>query len=171
VVYACVSSAVAAPGVFKSVDAGRSFVRLGDAGFIAMPSLVLVDPRNSHVVYAARSPVCRDTCSPGGVVKSTDGGATWADTARSDNLTFALAIDPNDSLFLYDSGYDVPLQRQTGGLYRTTDGGLTWPPMFEGLSYIGYLTVDRESRVTRSPAFSSKDHCCEAIIMGSAGID
>jgi photosystem II stability/assembly factor-like uncharacterized protein len=144
--YVSVSSNVA-PGLFKSLDGGLSFTRLSGAIFDPAPNRILVDPKDPRVLYAARPPVCAATCSPGGVVKSIDAGATWSDTARTDNISFSLAIDPNDSLILYNTGYDVPLTRQTGGLYRTTDGGLTWPMMFEGLSRLDYIAVDRESRV------------------------
>lgn len=144
--YVSVSSNVA-PGLFKSLDGGLSFTRLSGALFDPAPNLILVDPKDPRVLYAARPPVCTATCSPGGVVKSIDAGATWSDTARTDNHSYSLAIDPNDPMVLYDAGIDVPVERQTGGLYRTIDGGLTWPSMFGGLSHIGYLAVDRESRV------------------------
>jgi photosystem II stability/assembly factor-like uncharacterized protein len=145
-IYVSVSSSVV-PGLFKSGDGGLSFTRLSGAIFDPAPTHLLVDPNDPRVLYAARPPVCAATCSLGGVVKSTDAGATWSDTARTDNISFSLAIDPIDSLTLYDTGYDVPLSRQKGGLYRTTDGGLTWPAMFAGLSRISYIAVDRRSRV------------------------
>jgi photosystem II stability/assembly factor-like uncharacterized protein len=145
-IYVRISSGVA-PGLFKSTDAGMTLVQMGKDAFFSDRAQVAIDSKHPNVIYRSRSPDCRETCTPGGVVKSTDGGLTWFDTARLDSTTFALTIDPNDPSILYASGYDVPMSRNTGGLYRTTDGGLTWPSMFPGLSYISYLTTDARSRV------------------------
>ncbi len=63
-------------GVYKSVDGGANFTNVGlkASEHIAR---ILIDPRNSNVVYvAAQGPLW----APGGdrgLYKTTDGGATW----------------------------------------------------------------------------------------------
>ena len=103
---------------------------------------LLIDPRNSNVVYvAAQGPLF----APGGergVFKTTDGGQTWqpsltisADTGAND-----LAFDPKNPDVLYASAY----QRRRavgqligggpeGGIYKTTNAGRSWTKLSKGL--------------------------------------
>ncbi len=159
-IYASISSATPVPGLYKSTNGGNSFVPLDNGlmtGMFGYFTRVAIDPQDPNTLYAS--------ASSGSVLKSRDGGLTWSQTARVDSSVFALAIDLNNPLIVYASGYDAPLSRQTGGLYRTMDGGLTWPSIFPGLTYIGYLTVDAHSRVYaiaqvmfETPLYRSTNH-------------
>ena len=63
-------------GVYKSLDGGQSFARVG-LGNSEHIGRILIDPRDSNVVYvAAQGPLW----APGGdrgLYKTTDGGTTW----------------------------------------------------------------------------------------------
>jgi uncharacterized repeat protein (TIGR01451 family) len=77
---------------------------------------LLVDPRNSSVVYAGTH--------GGGVWKSRDGGSTWVPlTDKQPSLgAESLAFDPSDADTIYvGTGVDYG-----AGILKSTDGGVTW---------------------------------------------
>src|SRR4029453_7643173 len=122
-------SAHVGDGVYKSIDAGKTWKRVGLAASEHIGRL-LIDPRNSNVVYvAAQGPLF----GPGGergVFKTTDGGVTWQAslTISADTGTNDLALDAKNPDILYASAY----QRRRavgqligggpeGGIYKTTN--------------------------------------------------
>jgi photosystem II stability/assembly factor-like uncharacterized protein len=128
-------------GVYKSTDAGATWKRVGLATSEHIGRL-LIDPRNSNVVYvAAQGPLF----APGGergVFKTTDGGQTWQPslTISADTGVNDLAFDPKNPDVLYASAY----QRRRavgqligggpeGGIYKTTNAGRTWTKLSKGL--------------------------------------
>jgi photosystem II stability/assembly factor-like uncharacterized protein len=128
-------------GVFRSMDAGRSwtFMGLEDTRHIAR---ILVHPRNPDVVYVAAVGHLWGPNEQRGVYRTDDGGSTWQRVLYIDEHTGAidLAMDPGDPRTLFAAMY----QRQrtawgfsasgTGsGLYRTTDGGDSWDELSHGL--------------------------------------
>ncbi|HMD34826.1 MAG TPA: hypothetical protein VKH42_07655, partial [Vicinamibacterales bacterium] len=128
-------------GTYKSTDAGKTWKRVGLASSEHIGSL-LIDPRNTNVVYvAAQGPLF----SPGGergVYKTTDGGQTWTAslTISADTGANSLAFDPKNPDIVYASAY----QRRRavgqligggpeGGIYKTTNAGKTWTKLTKGL--------------------------------------
>ncbi len=128
-------------GVYKSTDAGRSWKRMGLERSEHIQNIV-VDPRNSRVVYVtAIGPLW----APGGdrgLYKTTDGGETWrpvlavsADTGVTD-----LIMDPRRPDVLYAAAYQR--RRHVGqlvgggpesGIYKSANGGQTWTKLTKGL--------------------------------------
>ncbi len=128
-------------GVYKSLDGGTSFIRVGleQSEHIGK---ILIDPRDSNVVYvAAQGPLW----APGGdrgLYKTTDGGTTWnlmlnisENTGVSDVL-----CDPRDPDTLYAIAYQRRRHVWTlidGGpesaIHKSTDGGQTWRKITRGL--------------------------------------
>src|SRR5215213_9320640 len=128
-------------GVYKSTDAGKSWTRMGllQSEHIGC---ILIDPRNSQVVYvAAQGPVFA-AGGERGVFKTSDGGLTWHRSLfiSDDTGITDLASDPKDSDTIYAGSY----QRRRhvgqmvgggpeGGIFKTTDAGRTWTKLTRGL--------------------------------------
>jgi photosystem II stability/assembly factor-like uncharacterized protein len=121
-------------GVYKSIDGGRSWKNMGlkDSEHIGR---IVIDPRNSDVVYvAAQGPLWKKG-GDRGVFKTTDGGKTWTKILGGDEWTGAndIQLDPrnpdvlvattwqrNRRVFAFIAG------GPGSGVHRSTDGGKTW---------------------------------------------
>ena len=128
-------------GVFKSMDAGRTWVQKGleETRHI---SRIQVHPRDPDVAYVAAVGNLWQESPERGVYKTIDGGDTWQLVLYLDPNTGAidLAMDPSDPHTLFAAMYS---RRRTAwgfngggpgsGLYRTVDGGANWTRLEEGL--------------------------------------
>jgi photosystem II stability/assembly factor-like uncharacterized protein len=128
-------------GVYKSTDAGKTWKRTGLASSEHIGRL-LIDPRNSNIVYVAAQGPLFSGGGERGVFKTTDGGQTWqasltisADTGAND-----IVMDPHNPEVLYASAY----QRRRavgqligggpeGGIYKSMNAGKTWTKLAKGL--------------------------------------
>jgi photosystem II stability/assembly factor-like uncharacterized protein len=121
-------------GVYKSADAGKtwSYAGLRDTHTI---SAIVVDPRDSNVVYASSIGHVFKPNADRGVFKSTDGGKTWRKVLFVDDNTGAidLVMDPKHPSVLYATmwqAYRTPWKLEDGGpgsgIYKSTDGGEHW---------------------------------------------
>lgn len=128
-------------GVYKSIDGGKSWKNIGLKNSEHIGK-ILIDPRNSNVVYvAAQGPLW----APGGdrgLYKTTDGGSTWELILKISDLTGIsdIAFDPRDFNVIYATAYQRARTVWTlinggpgGGLHKTTDGGKTWTKLTNGL--------------------------------------
>jgi len=121
-------------GVYKSVDAGKTWTHLGlkDSRHI---SSVIVDPHNPDVVFVAALGHAYGPNTERGVFRSQDGGKTWEKVLYKDEKTGAgeITFDPNNAHILYAALYETnrtPYSLTSGGpgsgLYKSSDGGSTW---------------------------------------------
>ena len=121
-------------GVFKSVDAGKTwhYAGLKDTRTI---SAIVVDPSNPDVVYAASMGHVFAPNAERGVFKSVDGGKTWHKILFVNDQTGAIDLvsDPRHPEVLYAAMWQAkrtPWSLQDGGpgsgLYKSTDGGAHW---------------------------------------------
>jgi photosystem II stability/assembly factor-like uncharacterized protein len=137
-------SSQAGIGVFKSTDAGKTWKHMGLENIYTIPRIV-IDRKNSDVVYVAASGHEWTTNPDRGVYKTTDGGTTWQKMLFVNDETGAidLVMDPNNSEVLYAATWqrirykwnDPPnTAAYTGsGIYKTMDGGTTWKQVDNGL--------------------------------------
>jgi len=128
-------------GVYKSTDAGKTWKNMGlkESEHI---SKIIVDPRNSDVVYvAAYGPLWSDG-GDRGVYKSVDGGENWERIHFVSDKTGAadLVMDPTNPDVLYVAAHQRRRHVFTyigGGaesaVYKSTDGGENWEESKAGL--------------------------------------
>ena len=121
-------------GVYKSIDAGRSWTHMGLDATRSI-ARIRVHPKNPDLVYAAALGDPWGPSADRGVYRSKDGGRTWQKVLFRDNQSGAidLIMDASDPNVLYAS--TLEMQRYPWGfrsagpgtaLYKTTDGGDTW---------------------------------------------
>jgi photosystem II stability/assembly factor-like uncharacterized protein len=121
-------------GVYKSIDGGKSWTNMGlkQSEHIGR---IIVDPRNSDVVYvAAQGPLWRKG-GDRGVYKTTDGGKTWTKILGVDDWTGAndIQLDPRNPDILIATTWQRERRVYTfvaggpgSGVWRSTDAGKTW---------------------------------------------
>ncbi len=97
--------------LYKSTDAGASWLQLNVGDPAAAFYKIVVDPLNNRNVYAAAS---------SGFFKSADGGESWTKIDNVQSRGLVAGIDKQRSrLILYRAAW-------TAGVYRSDDDGLTW---------------------------------------------
>jgi photosystem II stability/assembly factor-like uncharacterized protein len=121
-------------GVYKSVDAGKSWKNVGLKDSRAIGK-VIIHPTDPDIVYVAALGHPYGPNAERGVFRTTDGGKTWQKVLFVDENTGAvdLTFDPHNPHTLFASTWQVRRQPWTlssggpgSGLYRSTDGGDTW---------------------------------------------
>src|SRR5260221_3811122 len=99
-------------GVFRSGDAGASWVRMDDTfGIVA----IAIEPSSPSRVYLA----FYDGFDGPSFVRSADGGTTWTYIRAPQVALLSLAIDPSSPATLF-AGSD------SGTVFRATDAGDHW---------------------------------------------
>jgi photosystem II stability/assembly factor-like uncharacterized protein len=129
-------------GVYKSTDAGRTWRNVGLPNSEHIGK-ILIDPRNSDVVYvAAQGPVFNGG-GDRGLYKTTDGGETWTKILDAGEWAGAtdVVMDPRDPDLLIAATWQRARRQWTliaggpeSGLHRSTDGGETWSRAQRGLT-------------------------------------
>ncbi|MEL0299518.1 MAG: glycosyl hydrolase, partial [Flavobacteriaceae bacterium] len=121
-------------GVWKSVDAGKTWIQSGLPNSRHIPRIV-VHPQNPEVVYAAVLGNIYKPTNDRGVYKSTDGGKTWEKVlfAHPQAGAVELQMDPSNPRHLYAATWNVqrtPYSLSSGGegsaLWKSTDSGESW---------------------------------------------
>lgn len=128
-------------GVYRSRDSGETWESMGlkKSEHIGR---ILVDPRNSDVVFVAAEGPLWSSGGERGLYKSKDGGKTWAATLKIDENTGVTDIefDPTNPDVIYAAAYQR--RRKTwsllaggpqSGIYKSTDNGETWRKVSTGL--------------------------------------
>jgi photosystem II stability/assembly factor-like uncharacterized protein len=122
--------ASASGGLFKTENRGNTFTPVFDEGGSYSLGAVVVDPKDSNVVWlgTGENNNQRSVAFGDGVYKSTDAGKTWNRMGLENSEHIQnIIIDPRNSNTVYVTAIG-PLWRSGGdrGLFKTTDGGKTW---------------------------------------------
>ena len=128
-------------GVYLSRDGGESWENKGlkESEHIGK---IIIDPRDSDLIYVAAIGPLWSEGGDRGVFKSTDGGNKWEAVLELDKHTGVtdLIMDPRDPDVLYAAAHQRRRHVFTlvgGGpgsaLYKTTDGGVNWEKLKRGL--------------------------------------
>lgn len=128
-------------GIYKSDDAGRTWRNVGLKASEHIGRIV-VDPRDSNVVYAAAYGGLWSAGGDRGLYKTTDGGVTWNRILEiSENTGVSdVAMDPQRPDVLLAVAHQRRRHTWTlihggpeSGLHKSTDGGKTWRKVRTGL--------------------------------------
>jgi photosystem II stability/assembly factor-like uncharacterized protein len=132
-------------GVWKSMDAGKTWTKIGLEKSFFIPK-VAVDSKNPDIVYVATEGKLYDNAMDceRGLYKSTDGGKTWTNiflaAGVKDRGVGDFVLDPGNSDVIIAAAYKTfrrawtYIDRQPGNsLYKSVDGGKTWKTLTEGL--------------------------------------
>ncbi|MER3546381.1 MAG: hypothetical protein C4338_01790 [Rhodanobacteraceae bacterium] len=117
-------------GVWKTIDAGRTWQSLGDDLPASAMGAIAIAPSNPNVIYLGSGQVAArwDIQSGNGMYKSTDAGKTWQHIGLADSKYIGkILVDPNDANTVLVGAlghYFGPNHER--GVFRSTDGGKTW---------------------------------------------
>jgi photosystem II stability/assembly factor-like uncharacterized protein len=148
-------------GVYKSIDAGKTWAYVGLRETHAIGRLI-VNPKNPDIVLVAALGHPFGPNPERGIFRTTDGGKTWSKVLYKDENTggIDLAFDPTNSSIVFAALWQAkrtPWGLESGGpgsgLYRSTDGGSNWKKLSghglpEGITgRIGVAVASNGSRV------------------------
>lgn len=128
-------------GIYRSEDGGKSFTNIGlkKSEHIAK---ILIDPRDSKVIYAAAQGPLWGPGGQRGLYKSTNYGTTWDSVLYISPNTGVtdIVMDPRNPDVLYAASYQRRRHVWTlinggpeGAIHKSTDGGKTWNKLTSGL--------------------------------------
>ena len=132
---ACIRSNIShGDGVYKSTDAGKTWVNVGlkDTRHIGR---LIIHPRDPNIVFVAALGHAFGNNAERGVFRTQDGGKTWEKVLYKDDKTGAIDItfDPTNPHILFAALWEAsrsPWGLNSGGpgsgLYKSTDSGATW---------------------------------------------
>ena len=128
-------------GIYRSDDGGKNWTNLGLKRSEHI-GRVVIDPRDSKVVYVAAEGPLWGPGGDRGLYKSADGGKNWkAVLTISENTGVVdVAMDPSNPDIVYAAAYQRRRHVFTlidGGpesaIYKSTDAGATWNKLKNGL--------------------------------------
>lgn len=128
-------------GVYRSVDGGATWRNVGLPTSQHVGGIV-VDPRDSDVVYVAATGPMWGPGGERGIYKTVDGGTTWERVLYVNEYTGGIDIvmDPADPDVLYAAmqqrerrAYGYISGGPGSGIWKSSDGGATWTRLTDGL--------------------------------------
>jgi photosystem II stability/assembly factor-like uncharacterized protein len=133
-------------GVWKTTDAGRTWVPIFDDQPTGSIGTVVVAPSDANILYVGSGEgLHRPDLSTGdGIYKSTDAGKSWTHLGLRDAQQIPeIAVDPRnpDRLFVAALGHPYGPNEERG-IYRSTDGGRSFQKVLSKDENTGGSDVD-----------------------------
>ncbi|OGF14207.1 MAG: glycosyl hydrolase [Candidatus Eisenbacteria bacterium RBG_16_71_46] len=120
-------------GLYKTTDGGLTWKKILGGGEYTGVNDVVMDPRDSDVLYAATHQRYRNVAAlidggpESGIHKSVDGGATWRrlkeGLPKEEMGRIGLALSPQKPDVVYAT---IELAHRKGGFWRSPDAGGSW---------------------------------------------
>ncbi|HWG38282.1 MAG TPA: hypothetical protein VN690_11250 [Terriglobales bacterium] len=133
-------------GVYKSTDAGKTWIHLEALRDTQMIANLAVDPHDPNRLFVAALGHPYGPNPERGIFRTTDGGQSFQKVLYKDEYTSAndVAIDPQNPQIVYaalwqqQEGFseDLSFNGPGGGIFKSTDGGTTWNQLTGGLPTI-----------------------------------
>jgi len=150
-------------GVWKTIDAGRTWFPVFDDQPVASIGALAVAPSAPDVVYVGSGEsTLRDSVGFGnGVYKSTDAGRTWTHLGLAETQHIGkIAIDPKNPnvVFVAAIGHLYAANPERG-VFRSKDGGRTWQKVLYKDENVGAVEVaidPTNSRVVYAGLWNSR---------------
>lgn len=122
-------------GLWKSPDAGGTWIPLSDNIPVTSIADIVVDPTNNDIIYIATGDGYGYEASwqsdadfwggvySAGVLKSVDGGTTWVPTGLSYTQS---QLEIVQRIIMHPENSNVLIAATRNGIYRTEDAGASW---------------------------------------------
>lgn len=109
-----------AGGLWKTTNGGTSWTTSTDLLPNLGVSSIIIDPKNSNIMYIATGDADAGDTYSVGVLKSTDGGTTW----NSTGLSFTVSQNRRvNKLLIHPVNTDTVYAATSVGIYRSVDAG------------------------------------------------
>jgi len=133
-------------GVWKTINAGRTWSPIFDSASSASIGAIAVAPSDPNTIYVGTGEAdMRDSIQFGdGMYRSNDGGKTWKHVGLEDTKQIGrIIVDPKNSNLVYvaalGNAYGPNADR---GVYRTHDGGVTWEKVLFKNNDVGAIDLN-----------------------------
>jgi photosystem II stability/assembly factor-like uncharacterized protein len=117
-------------GIWKTINAGTTWIPLWEQQPIASLGDLAIAPSNPDIIWVGTGEEdSRNSVQPGyGIYKSTDGGVTWNSMGLEKTQHIGrIVIHPTNPDIVYVAALGALWgTNPERGLYKTTDGGKTW---------------------------------------------
>ena len=129
-------------GLYKTIDGGDNWTKIGGLDSTEHISKIIIDPKNSNILYVASPGPLWSDSKHRGLYKSTDGGKTFEKILYINETTGVadLAVDPVNTNIIYATAWEFrrkPYAFNSGGknsgIFKSLDGGKTWKELTNGL--------------------------------------
>ena len=128
-------------GVYKTTDGGKSFTNMG-LKTSSQIGKIMIDPRNSNVVYVASQGQAWGPGGERGLYKTINGGKSWKRILEIGEYTGLsdMEMDPRNPDILYAASHQRERRvysKIDGGpesaIYKSVDAGANWTKLKKGL--------------------------------------
>lgn len=132
-------------GVWKTTNAGADWFPTNDFADNLVIGALAIDPNNTSVLYAGTGEgyFNIDALRGAGILKSTDGGATWALTTTFSTSPSGFPYYVND-IHIRPDNSALLFAATNSGLYRSTNSGTSW-------TYIPKSGTRRATQIVADP--------------------